>query len=104
MEIKTNYISKFFFSKNDTVPVGHMVDELMGICCSFRLDKAEWVNNLEGEKTYEDLEFINDTLKDKDSEFPEITKYELARRIWNINHDEDLQIPKMKMPDYLNMR
>ena len=57
MEIKTNYISKFFFSKNDTVPVGHMVDELMGICCSFRLDKAEWVNNLEGEKPYEDLEF-----------------------------------------------
>ena len=55
-------------------------------------------------KPYEDLEFINDTLKDKDSEFPEITKYELARRIWNINHDEDLQIPKMKMPDYLNMR
>ena len=56
MEIKTNYISKFFFSKNDTVPVGHMVDELMGICCSFRLDKAEWVNNLESEKPYEDIE------------------------------------------------
>ena len=40
MEIETNYISKFFFSKKDTMPIGHMVDELMGICCSFRLNKA----------------------------------------------------------------
>ena len=76
----------------------------MGICCSFRLDKAEWVNNLEGENPYKDLEFINDTLKDKDSEFPEITRYELARRIWNINHDEDLQILNIEMPNYLNMK
>lgn len=103
MEIDTNYVSKFFFSKKDKIPTGHMIDELMEICCSFRLDKAEWVNNIEGEKPYEDLEFINDFLKGKDCEFPELTRYELARRIWNINHEE-MEIPKMDIPNYLEMK
>ena len=91
-----------FYSKKDEFPTIHFTDENLEICCSFRLDKAEWVNNLEGEKKTKDLDYICNYLKGKDSEFPELLRYELARRIWNINNEEK-PIPKMDMPNYLEM-
>ena len=69
------------------------------------IDKAEYVNNLEGEKPLTDpldLEFVLDYFKENDSEFPELNRFELARRIWNINHIDN-EVPKIEMPNYKNI-
>ena len=94
-----------FYSKEDKVPTIHFLEDVMGFSCSFRIDKPEYVNNLKEEKPLNDpldLEFIIDFLKEKDSEFPEISRFELARRIWNINH-YDLEVPKIEIPNYLEL-
>ena len=91
-----------FFSKEDKVPTIHFWEDIMAFKCPFRIDKAEWVNNLEDEKPLTDvldLEFILDYFNEKDSEFPELSRFELARRIWNINHIDN-EVPKIEMPDY----
>jgi len=92
---------KVYYSKKDKVPTIHFKCKVLKINCSIRIDKPEWVNNLLFEKPYDDLEFIVDYLKEKDCEFKDLTHYELARKIWNINHEE--QVPKMEMPDYYKL-
>ena len=94
-----------FYSKEDKVPTIHFCEDVMGFKCSFRIDKAEYVNNLEGEKPLTDpldLEFVLDYFKENDSEFPELNRFELARRIWNINHIDN-EVPKIEMPNYKNI-
>ena len=93
---------KLFYSKKDKVPTIHFECKFMKLKCSIRIDKPEWVNNLLFEKPYDDLEFIVDYLNEKDSEFKDLTHFELARKIWNINHDNK-KIPEIKMPDYFSL-
>ena len=91
-----------FYSKEDKAPTIHFWEDVMGFKCSFRIDKAEYVNNLENEKPLTDpldLEFVLDYFKENDSEFPELNRFELARRIWNINHIDN-EVPKIEMSNY----
>lgn len=91
-----------FYDTNDKVPTIHFVCKMEDISCSFRLDKPEWVNNLKDEKPTDKLDLIQEWLQEKDEEFPEISHYELARRLCNLNCDWGL--PKMDIPNYLEMK
>ena len=85
-----------------------LIKSIFFIKKDFLLDYLNFFNKINTESFTEneanfyknEIEYFNEN----NSEFLELNRFELARRIWNINHDEDLQIPKMKMPDYLNMR
>ena len=90
-----------FVSEKDNIPTIHFQDELLKFNCSFRIDKIEYVNSFEGEKELtdpDDAKYIYSALKEKSSEFP-FSVYELARRMWNLNHP-NCRVKKMKMPDY----
>lgn len=90
-----------YYSLKDTEPTIHIESEFMGIKCSLSLLEPKWVNSIEGEIPYNDIDVLIDFLSEKDSEFPELTHYELARRIWNINQtNKELKVPKMNMPNY----
>lgn len=90
-----------FYLKEDKVPTIHFWEDIMGFKCSLRIDKPEYVNNLEGEAELTDeadMDFIISFLKSKSIEFPEISIYELARRSWNLNSKNTIEY--MEMPDY----
>ena len=96
---------KIFVTQKDKVPTIHFAEELMGIKCSFRIDKIEYVNSFEDEKKVNDeadLEFIVSILGSKNYDFPEISTYELARRTWNLNNK--IKIPWMEMPNYMELK
>ena len=48
------------------------------------------------------LELISDYFKENDSEFPELNRFELARRIWNINHIDN-EVPKIESYDFKSL-
>lgn len=97
--------TQVLYSKEDKFPTIHFWEDVMGFKCSFRIDKEEYVNNFEGEKPLTDsldLEFISDYFKENDSEFPELNRFELARRIWNINHIDN-EVPKIESYDFKSL-
>lgn len=89
--------------KIDEVPTIHCVnsfDEKF----SFRIDKPEWVNNLEGEQPLPDKFAVDDLIKIlkekiKDKDYGGVNTWEYARRTWNINHP-DKKVLSKKMPNY----
>ena len=97
--------TKAFVSEKDKVPTIHFLDTVMEIKCSFRIDRPEYVNSFDGEKKVEDeldKEWIVNCLSEKSKEFPEYTVYELAKGLWNLN--SDIKVPKMEMPNYLELK
>ena len=94
----------FFCLDEDKVPTIHIKSYFGN--CSIRIDKPEWVNNLDGEEKLNKirlnilLHYLNYTMEDY--EFPNETQYSLARKIWNLNH-WDCSVPKMDMPDYSSL-
>lgn len=85
------------------IPAVHYSDSL-GAKCSVRLDKAEWINNLEDEQPLDDKFYIEDLYKflktkPKDKDYGNAKSFwEYAKRIWNINNPEKSK--SKKMPDY----
>lgn len=96
--------TRFYCLDSDKIPTIHYSSE--DVKCSFRIDKPEWVNSLEGEKklSVKEVEEIIERLKEdmEFCEFPGNTQYDLCRKIWNLNH-WDMEVPKMEMPDYTLM-
>lgn len=96
-----NYHYKIYSLNNDKEPTIHF-DIPVGKF-SVRIDKAEWVNNLEGEAPLakDFIEVINYILggPSLSEEFPNETQFSLSRKIWNLNH-WDKEVPDIKMPDY----
>ena len=94
----------FFCLDEDKVPTIHIKSYFGN--CSIRIDKPEWVNNLDGEDKLnaDGLECLIYILKEnmEPEEFPSETQYSLARKIWNLNH-WDCSVPKMNMPDYSSL-
>ena len=102
LEIEIEDDFKAYILKEDKEPIIHFFgSKVIRLNCSVYLDKPKWANNLEGEKVYDDIEFLYDFLSEKEPEFPEFSRYELARRLWNINHETSL--PKMDIPDYMKL-
>lgn len=99
-EIETTF--RFFILNSDKIPTIH-INLYDDIKCSLRIDKAEYVNNLEGERvlTNEELEVIILYLKDEalSEDFKNETQYSLCRKVWNLNHWE-LKVPEMEIPNY----
>ena len=92
LEIEIEDDFKAYILKEDKEPIIHFFgSKVIELSCSVYLDKPKWANNLEGEKVYDDIEFLYDFL----------SRYELARRLWNINHETSL--PKMDIPDYMKL-
>lgn len=70
---------------------------------SFRIDKPEWVNNLEGEQPLPDkfaiIELYNilkEKIKDRDHDGNSTWSY--ARKLWNINTGKRVDLKKI--PNY----
>lgn len=86
----------------DKVPTIHCEDEY-GYKFSVRLDKAEYVNNLEGEKPMHvgDCQLLQHYFESRDERYycGGETAWEWLRGYWNLNHSENI-MPKMKMPNY----
>ena len=96
---------RFYLMGEDKEPIIHLKSWFGD--CSFRIDKPLWVNNVEGEKNLdkENLLFLFYHLIEllEEEEFPNEVQYDFARKIWNLNHP-DKKVPKISMPDYLNMK
>jgi len=102
LEIEIDDDFKAYILKEDKEPIIHFFgSKVIKLNCSVYLNRAEWANNLDGEKNYDDTEFIFAFLSGKEPEFPEFSRYELARRLWNLNHKSSLE--KMEMPNYLRL-
>lgn len=99
MEIEAEV--RFYCLNSDKFPTIHLRSFFGN--CSFRIDKAEWVNSIEGEEKF-DNDYVDALIYYMESkmdyeEFPEETQWSLARKIWNLNH-WDNRVEKMEMPDY----
>ena len=84
-----------------------LIKSIFFIKKDFLLDYLNFFNKINTESFTEneanfyknEIEYFNEN----DSEFPELNRFELARRIWNINH-MDNEVPKIEMPNYKNVK
>lgn len=104
MKIEFETWEKLSIREGDEFPTAHYSDSL-GTKCSIRIDKAEWVNNLDGEQPLDDKFYVNDLynflkMKPKDKDYGNAKSFwEHVKRTWNIAFP-DKKINIKKMPDY----
>ena len=84
-----------------------LIKSIFFIKKDFLLDYLNFFNKINTESFTEneanfyknEIEYFNEN----NSEFLELNRFELARRIWNIN-PIDTEVPKIEMPNYKNIK
>ena len=84
-----------------------LIKSIFFIKKDFLLDYLNFFNKINTESFTEneanfyknEIEYFNEN----NSEFLELNRFELARRIWNINHIDN-EVPKIEMPNYKNIK